>query len=87
MGEWNGLPAINGAKCLLNLRTCIFVTDRVNIIEQNKSIAVGPLYVQSEFEAMRLFLPKVITGSYPVGYRTLQYWHGASARPPKHIVP
>ena len=24
-----------------------------------------------------------MTGSYPVGYRTLQYGHGASARPQK----
>ena len=85
------LPAINGAKCVLTLHTCIFVADRVNIIKQNNSIVihvhVGPLYVQSEFEAMGLLLPKGMTGSYPVGYRTLQYWHGASARPPKHILP
>ena len=27
-------------------------------------------------------LPKVMVGLNPEGYRTMQYWHGASARPP-----
>ena len=62
------------------LRRCISVTDDIKINEQNKSIGIGPLYLQTEFEAISLLLPKVMAGVNPVGYRTLQYWHGASAR-------
>ena len=57
--------------------------DGIKINEQNKSIGIGPLYLQTEFEAITLFLQKVMLGLNPVGYRTLQYWHGASARPQK----
>ena len=39
-------------KCALTLHTCISATDRVKINEQNKSIAIGPLYLQPEFEAI-----------------------------------
>ena len=45
----------NGAiewKCALTLHSCISVTDRVKINEQNKSIDIGPLYLQTEFEAI-----------------------------------
>ena len=31
---------------------CISVTDDIKINEQNKSIAIGPLYLQTEFEAI-----------------------------------
>ena len=39
-------------KCALTLHSCISVTDRVKINEQNKSIDIGPLYLQTEFEAI-----------------------------------
>ena len=71
--NWSG-------KLVPNLRRCISVTDDIKINEQNKSIGIGPLYLQTEFEANCLLLPKVMVGLNPVGYRTLQYWHGASAR-------
>ena len=66
------------ARSLLN---CISVIDGIKINEQNKSIGIGPIYLQTEFEAISLLLPKVMVGLNQAGYRTLQYWHGASARP------
>ena len=54
------------------------VTDRVKIklrTEQMNRYRRCPSTYEPEFEAILLLLPK------PVGYRTLQYWHGASARP------
>ena len=71
----------SSGKRVPTLRRCISVTDDIKINEQNKSIGIGPLYLQTEFEANSLLLPKVMAGLNPVGYRTLQYWHGASARP------
>ena len=68
------------ARSLLN---CISVTDGIKINEQNKSIGIGPLYLHTEFEAISLLLQKVMAGLNRVGYRTLQYWQGASARSQK----
>ena len=39
-------------KCALTLHSCISVTDEVKINEQNKSIATGPLYLYTEFDAI-----------------------------------
>ena len=64
-----------------SLFNCISVTDGIKINEQNKLIGIGPPYLQTEFEAISLLLQKVMSGLNPVGYRTLQYEHGASARP------
>ena len=53
--EWENGTRVAWAssrKCALTLHTCISATDRVNINEQNKSIAIGPLYLQTEFEAI-----------------------------------
>ena len=61
----------SSAKCAHSLFNCISVTDDIKINEQNKSIGKGPLYLQTEFEAISLFLQKVMAGLYPVGYRTL----------------
>ena len=36
----------------LTLHSCISVTDRVKINELNVSIAIRPLYVHTEFEAI-----------------------------------
>ena len=50
----HGLHAkmVSSGKCGLTLHSCISVTDRVKINEQNKSIDIGPLYLQTEFEAI-----------------------------------
>ena len=42
----------SSGKCSLTLHSCISVTDRVKINEQNKSIDIGPLYLHTEFEAI-----------------------------------
>ena len=42
----------SSGKCALTLHSCISVTDRVEINELNTSIATGPLYVQTKFEAI-----------------------------------
>ena len=68
-------------KRVRSLFICISVTDGIKINEQNKSIGIGPLHLQTEFEVISLLLQKVMSGLNPMGYWTLQYWHGASARP------
>ena len=60
-----------------SLFNCISVTDGIKI---NESIGKGSLCIQTSFEAISLFLQKVMAGLNQVEYRTLQYWHGASAR-------
>ena len=74
-GDYN-IGANQAGKRALSLFNCISVTDGIKINEQNKSIGIGPLYLQTEFEAVSLLLLKVMSGLNPVGYRTLQYWHG-----------
>ena len=50
MGEWNYGQIEQ--EIALTLHACISATDKVKINEQNKSIAIGPLYLQTEFEAI-----------------------------------
>ena len=53
--DWENLHAKmvqSSGKCTLTLHSCISVTDRVKINEQNKSIDIGPLYLQTDFEAI-----------------------------------
>ena len=42
----------SSGKCALTLHSCISVTDRVKINDLNTSIATGPLYVHTKFEAI-----------------------------------
>ena len=74
------IGANQAGKRARSLFNCISVTDGIKINEQNISIGIGPLYLHTEFEAISLLLQKVMAGLNPVGYRTLQYWQGASAR-------
>ena len=55
-------------KCAYNLHSCISAMDKVKINEQNKSIATGPLYLHSEFEAIWTFLPKDMVVLNPMRY-------------------
>ena len=45
------LVRIKREKRARSLFNCISVTDGIKINEQNKSIGIGPLYLQTEFEA------------------------------------
>ena len=45
-------------KCALTLHSCISVKDKVEINEHNTSIATGPLYLYTKFDAICTFLPK-----------------------------
>ena len=38
------------AREIISLHTCISITDKAKINEQNKSIAVGPFYIGTYFE-------------------------------------
>ena len=60
----------SSGKCALTLHSCISVTDRVKINELNTSIATGPLYVHTEFEAIWMLLPEDVAVLNPMGYRT-----------------
>ena len=59
----------SSGKCALTLHSCISVTDRVKINELNTSIATGPLYVHTEFEAISTLLAKDVAVLNPMGYR------------------
>ena len=49
-GDYN-IGANQAGKHARSLFNCISVTDGIKINEQNKSISIGPLYLQTEFEA------------------------------------
>ena len=53
------------------LHTCISITDKAKINEQNKSIAVGPFYMGTYFEPIWTLLPEDVAVLNPTGYRTL----------------
>ena len=48
-GDYN-IGANQAGKRARSLFNCISVTDGIKINEQNKSIGIGPLYLQTEFE-------------------------------------
>ena len=50
-GEYN-TGAYQAGKSARSLFDCISVTDGIKINEQYKLIGTGPLYLQSEFEAI-----------------------------------
>ena len=53
MGERNAVGVRESSwKCALTLRSYISVTDKVKINERNTSIATGPLYLLTEFDAI-----------------------------------
>ena len=53
---WGGgdyhIDAYRAGKRASHLLNCISVLDSIQINEQNKSIGIGPLYLQTEFEAI-----------------------------------
>ena len=53
--EWKRFTHVQwrdtSGKLVPTLRRCISVTDDIKINEQKKSIVIGPLYLQTEFEA------------------------------------
>ena len=51
-GATHAVMVQSSGKCALTLYSCIFVKDRVKINKLNTSIATGPLYVRTEFEAI-----------------------------------
>ena len=46
------IGANRAGKSARSLFNCISVTDAIKINEQNKWIGIGPLYLQTEFEAI-----------------------------------
>ena len=55
-GEWKRFTHVqrrdSSGKLVPTLLHCISVTNLIKINEQNKSIGIGPLYLQTEFEAI-----------------------------------
>ena len=55
-GAWKRVTHVqrrdSSGKLVPTLRRCISVTDDIKINEQNKSLGIGPLYLQTEFEAI-----------------------------------
>ena len=56
-------------KCTLTSHSGISVTDRIKNYEQNISIATGPFYIHSKFEAIQTLLPEDVAALNPMGYR------------------
>ena len=54
------------------LHTCMFITDKAKLNEQNKSIAVGPFYIGTYSEPIWTLLPEDMGVLNPSGYRTLK---------------
>ena len=54
-----------------NYHKQISITDKAKINEQNKSIAVEPLYIGTYFEQIWTLLPEDVAVLNPTGYRTL----------------
>ena len=50
-GDYN-IGANQAGKRARSLFNCISVTDGIKINEQNKSIGIGPLHLQTKFEAI-----------------------------------
>ena len=50
-GDYN-ISANQAGKRARSLFNCISVTDGIKINEQNKSIGIGPLHLQTKFEAI-----------------------------------
>ena len=55
-GAWKRVTHVqrrdSSGKLVATLRRCISVTDDIKINEQNKSIGIRPLYLQTEFEVI-----------------------------------
>ena len=77
----NTLMARNSGKYAISLHTCISIMDKANFTEQNKSIAVGPLYIGTDFEPIWTHLPEDVAILNPTGYRTLYRRYPACVRP------
>ena len=52
----------------------ISIADDIKINEQNKSIATGLVYVQTDLKAILKLLSKDMAVLTPVGYQTMQLW-------------
>ena len=66
----NTLMARTPGKYAITWHTCISITDKAKINEQNKSIAVGT-YIGTYFEPIWTLLPEDVAVLNPTGYRTL----------------
>ena len=64
----------------MSLHTCISITDKAKLNEQNKSIAVGPFYMGTYFEPIWTLLPEDVAVLNPTEYRTLKRRYPACAR-------
>ena len=58
-------------KYAITLHSCISITDKAKINEQNKSLAVGPFYIGTYFEPIWTLLLEDVAVLNPTGYRTL----------------
>ena len=76
----NTLMARNAREICTSLHTCISITDKAKINEQNKSIAVGPFYIITYFEPIWTLLPEDVAVLNPTGYRTLKRRYPACVR-------
>ena len=74
--SWRVTPG----KYAISLHTCIPITDKAKINEQNKSIAVGPFYMGTYFEPIWTLLPEDVAVLNPTGCRTLKRRYPACVR-------
>ena len=63
--------ARNAGKYASSLHTCISVTDKAKIQEQNKSIAVGTFYIGTYYKPIWTLLPEDVVVLNPYGVLVL----------------
>ena len=79
-----GLPGqIEQEMCINFAHLYISATDGVKINEQNKSIAIGPLYLQTEFETPA----ESYDGFIPCGVSDVAIRARSKCKTPKSILP
>ena len=71
---------VTPGKYAISLHTCISITDKAKINEQNKSIAVRPIYIGTYFEPIWTLLPEDVAVLNPTGYWTLKRRYPACVR-------
>ena len=76
----NTLMARNAREICNFFAHCISITDKAKFNEQNKSIAVGPIYIGTYFEPIWTLLPEDVAVLNPTGYRTLKRRYPACVR-------
>ena len=85
-GDYN-IGANQAGKRARSLFNCISVMDGIKINEQNKSIGIGPLYLQTEFKANLITPTESYGGFEPSGVSNVAILTRSKCKTPNCILP